>query len=320
MAAAPSVHLPEMRCHNRRMDSARFADRLVTTAWLNEHLDDPAVVVLDVTAKLTSQLDNSPARAVWADAHIPGSQFFDVASATGVLSDPDADLPWTWPSPERFTDTLVDHGIGAGSRVVITARTPRPGIDSGTMWCTRAWWTMHHFGVDCAILRGGHEQWEAEGRPLTSVPSPSPSPVDPLALDAEWARGRADRNDVLAVMGGAGSCLIDALPTSSFDGRETTYGRPGHIPGAVNVPFRNLIERETCGFVDAETMAATLRDSLDAPTVITYCGGAIAATVPAFCLSLLGHDDVSVYDGSLMEWAADPDLPMEGPRTQLPGA
>ena len=289
---------------------------LVTTDWLAEHLDDPAVVVLDVTGKLTSRLDNGPGREIWTERHIPGSQFFDVASAKGVLSDPDAPLPWTWPSPEHFAETLADHGIGRDSRVIVVARTPRPDIDSGTMWCTRAWWTMHHFGVDCAILLGGVEQWEAEGRPMTSETGPAVSPPARLVeLDAEWDRGRAQRDYVLAAIGRgeAGACVIDALGADSYEGREATYGRPGHITGAVNVPFRGLIERETCAFVDADTMADRLGDAVKAESVITYCGGAIAATVPAFCLALLGREAVSVYDGSLMEWAADPELPMVAP-------
>jgi thiosulfate/3-mercaptopyruvate sulfurtransferase len=289
---------------------------LVTTEWLAEHLDDPTIVVLDVTGKLTSGLDNEPGRGLWAQAHIPGSRFFDVAAAKGVLSDPGADLPWMWPSPERFATTLTAHGVGADTRVIIVGRTPRPGVDSGTMWCTRTWWTMHHFGVDCAILRGGIEQWDAEGRPLTShAGSAASPPAVELELAEDWSRGRASRADVLAAMdAGLGpTCLVDALPAESFEGSRTDYGRPGHITGAVNIPFRSLIERETCGFVDADTMFAVLGDVVDAREVITYCGGAIAATVPAFCLALLGHDGVAVYDGSLMEWAADPDLPMTNP-------
>jgi thiosulfate/3-mercaptopyruvate sulfurtransferase len=294
-------------------------EHLVTTAWLAEHLDDPSVAVLDVTGKLTSRLDNGPARELWTERHIPGSRFFDVASAKGVLSDPDADLPWMWPTPRRFAETLAAHGIGAGTRVVIVARTPRPGIDSGTMWCTRTWWTMHHFGVDCAILLGGIEQWEAEGRPMTSSTSGGTSdvspPIDDLDLNPAWRRARASKDDVLTAVERGEACLVDALSVESFEGQEVHYGRPGHIPGAVNVPFTRLIERETCGFVDADALRDLLHDALDAPSVIAYCGGAIAATVPAFCLALLGHDQVSVYDGSLMEWAADPDLPMVDPRS-----
>ncbi len=293
------------------------AEYLVTTEWLGEHLGDRGVVVLDVTGKLTSRLDNGPGRELWAEAHIPGSQFFDVASAKGVLSDPDAELPWMWPSPDQFAMTLAAHGVGADTRVIIVARTPRPGVDSGTMWCTRAWWTMHHFGVDCSILRGGIEQWEAEGRPLTSDGGSVSLPaVGRFPLAPDWDRGRASRNDVVAAIeaGSGQTCLIDALTVESFEGREANYGRPGHITGAVNVPFVGLIESETCGFVDADTMSTALV-GLDGPAVITYCGGAIAATVPAFCLALLGHDRVSVYDGSLLDWAADPDLPMTNPNS-----
>jgi 3-mercaptopyruvate sulfurtransferase SseA len=114
---------------------------LVTTEWLGEHHHDPEVTVLDVTGKLTSRLDNEPARELWEEAHIPGSRFFDVASAKGALSDPDAELPWTWPPPEQVATTLAAHGVGTDTRAVIVARTPRPGVDSGTMWCTRVWWT-----------------------------------------------------------------------------------------------------------------------------------------------------------------------------------
>ena len=304
-------------CQDGSVDFAH-PEYLVTTDWLEAHLDDPGVVVLDVTAKLTSRLDNSPAADVFVQAHVPGSQFFDVASAKGALSDPRAALPWTWPTPEQFAATMAAHGVGDNSRVVLVGRSPRPGVDSGTMWCTRAWWTMHHFGVDCAILQGGIEQWAAEERPLaTGILAEPVVPPTELRLAANWGRGRASRADVLAAVeaGGSGACVIDALSVESFEGRQVNYARPGHIAGAVNVPFGRLVERETCAFVGADAMHRALHEvgAFDAPAAITYCGGAIAATVDAFCLALLGHERVSVYDGSLMEWTADPDLPMIDP-------
>jgi thiosulfate/3-mercaptopyruvate sulfurtransferase len=290
---------------------------LVSTDWLAEHLDDLNVRILDVTAKLSSKLDNAAGGELWEEAHIPGSLFFDVPSAKGVLSDQSAALPWMWPTPEQFEATMAEFGIGAETRVVLVARTPRAGIDSGTMWCTRAWWTLHHYGVDCAILHGGLERWEAEGRELASGTASPTAAADPVRAAQGWERARATDDDVLqAVNDIAGNdgqvCLVDALSAESYAGEEDTYGRPGHITGAINVPFRSLIEAETCGFVGADTMRAALTDAglLDAPEVITYCGGAIAATVDAFCLALFGHEAVSVYDGSLMEWTADPDRPM----------
>ncbi|MFV0526290.1 MAG: sulfurtransferase [Acidimicrobiales bacterium] len=294
---------------------------LVSTGWLAARLDDPEIRVLDVTAKLTSSLENQPGAELVAGAHIPGSYPFDVASGKGLLSDPDAVLPWMWPPAGRLADTLARFGIGADTRVVLVARTPRAGIDSGTMWCTRAWWTLHRSGVRCSILRGGIEAWEGEGRPLTDEPSPPPeSPTVPVAIDPGWIRFRATKADVAAAVTDLAGprpqvCLVDALTPDNFDGTAAGYGRPGHITGAVNVPFRGLITAETADFVEPATMARALDAAglFDTPRIITYCGGAIAATVDAFCLALFGRDDVAVYDGSLMEWAADPDAPMTNP-------
>lgn len=285
---------------------------LVSTDWLAENLDD--VRVLDVTAKLTSKLDNTAEAECFAPSHIPGSLFFDVPAGKGVLSNPLETLPWMWPTAEQIASSLAAVSVGPDTKVVLVARTPREGIDSGTMWCTRAWWTLHHAGVNCAILLGGLEKWESEGRPLTSELA-SPAPVGAFPVSADWRQGRAEVADVLSIVE-SGGCLVDALPADSFNGSGSAFGpRGGHITGASNVPFRSLIEAETAAFVDAPTMHRLLTEGglLGDQEVVTYCGGAIAATVDAFALALFGKTDVSVYDGSLMEWSANPDLPMTNP-------
>ncbi|MCP4085338.1 MAG: sulfurtransferase [Actinomycetia bacterium] len=284
---------------------------LVETGWLADHLDDPNVRILDVTAMLTRDLANRAREECFDQGHIPGSVFFDVPSGQGVLSDPDAALPWMWPSPSRFEAVMGEAGVANDTRVVIVARTPREGLDSGTMWCTRAWWTMHHMGVDCAILRGGLEKWEAEGRPM-STEATTPAATT-FTAGRGWESARATKADVLGAVESGGACVIDALPESSFDGTDPGYGpRGGHITGATNLPFRSLVDGETANFPDAEELRARLAASrlLDQDRVITYCGGAIAATVDGFVLALFGHPNVAVYDGSLMEWSADESLPM----------
>ena len=286
---------------------------LVEPEWLEAHLNQ--VRVVDVTAMLTSKLENLAMAECFERNHIPGSLFLDVASGYGDLSAPDAPLPWTWPGIERFSATMARFGISNDTRVIIVARTPRDGIDNGTMWCTRAWWTMHHGGVDCAILNGGIERWVEEARPMTSTASPNPKPGS-FAVDSSWLRGHAGLEEVQAAVDSPTACLVDALSVDSFDGTRGGYGpRKGHITSAINVPMSEFVTGNTARFRGADEIEALLRDSslLDAPKVITYCGGAIAATVDAFALALFGHPDVSVYDGSLMEWTANPDLPMTDP-------
>lgn len=295
-------------------------EHLVSTDWLAAHLDDPTVRVLDVTAKLTSKLENRAREECYDLGHIPGSIFFDVSSGRGVLSAAEEALPWMWPGPDQFSAAMADAGVGPDTHVVLVARTPRPGIDGGTMWCTRAWWTMHHFGVRCSILRGGLELWEAEGRSLTAE-APTVPTVAAVSPASGWEQARATTKDVIAGLNGS-SCLIDALPPSSYDGTGTKYGpRGGHIAGAANLPGTSLIEAETALFLEPDAMEAHLTQNgllgsdAGAP-VITYCGGAIAATITAFGLALFGRTDVSVYDGSLMEWSANADLPMIDPTNE----
>lgn len=295
---------------------------LVTTEWLAGHLDDPNVRVLDVTAKLTGKLENRAQAECYQPSHIPGSLFFDVSSGKGVLSNQDAPLPWMWPTADEVAASLAAVGVGPETKVILVARTPRAGIDSGTMWCTRAWWTLHHYGVDCAILHGGLERWESEARPLTDQPSPVPAAA-PFVPASGWESARATKDDVLAAVQGldahgaqAPACLVDSLPAESFEGTGTAYGpRSGHITGAVNMPYLSLINGESAGFVDASAMHAQLTDGglLTEQPVITYCGGAIAATVTAFALALFDKTDVAVYDASLMEWTTDDSLPMTDP-------
>ena len=147
---------------------------LVETDWLNDRLDNRSVRILDVTGMLTSELMNVARERVYDEGHIPGAVFFDIASPKGALSDPGAKLPWTWPSKARVETAMAAHGVGNDTRVVLYAASPRLGVDIGPMWCTRAWWVMHHFGVDCAVLNGGYEKWVAEGRPVSTEPVKQP--------------------------------------------------------------------------------------------------------------------------------------------------
>ena len=175
---------------------------------------------------------------------------------------------------------------------------------------------MHHFGVRCAVLNGAWEKWLSEGRPVST--SPGAYPAATFTADPQWRRGLATKEDVLtALQAPSATCVVDALTTASYAGTEDLglWPRKGHIGGAVNVPMHALVDRDTGVFASVDDMRAHFEQAgvLSAGDVITYCGGAIAATVDAFALVLLGYTKVAVYDGSLYEWAADPSLPMTDP-------
>ena len=275
---------------------------LAETDWLAQHLEDSEIRIIDLRPE-----------AEYLEGHIPGAVFFDMARPSGGLSDANATFPFTWPKEAQFEAVMRQVGVRNDSRVVLYASTPTKGMD-GIMWCTRAWWVMHHFGVQCAVLNGGWEKWVAEGRTVST--SPGSYPATAFIADPHWRQGLANKEDVLAALQEPGSaCVVDSLSVESYSGTEQfSYGagRKGHITGAVNVPAYSLVDQDTGLFASANDMRVHFEKAgaLSVDKVITYCGAGIAATVDAFALALLGHANVAVYDNSLFEWAADQSLPM----------
>jgi len=284
---------------------------LIDTDELESQLGDPALRVLDCTVFLRPPSPDAPRQSYVQESglanfeagHIPGAAFADL---TRALSDPEARLPFTMPSAERFAAAMSALGVGEGTRVVC--------YDANlSMWATRVWWMLRSFGFDdAAVLDGGWKKWQAEGRPIESgVGAPRPSATFVARPRASLI---ATREDVLAAGGDPSACVINALSAGQHRGEGASpYGRPGHIAGSVNVPAFDLVDRETGAFLPAAALRERFEGvgAMNAGRIITYCGGGIAATSDAFALTLLGHEDVAVYDASLSEWARDDSLPME---------
>ena len=123
----------------------------------------------------------------------------------------------------------------------------------------------------------------------------------------------ADKNEVVKALQDDSVALIHALSPEEFTGVSSRYDRPGRIPGSDNVFCQSLIDPDTHAYLPPQRLRAIFEDTaaLGADKVITYCGGGIAASSDALALTLLGKDNVAVYDGSLNEWTLDPDLPLE---------
>ncbi|HEV2363295.1 MAG TPA: sulfurtransferase [Caulobacteraceae bacterium] len=278
---------------------------LVSTDWLAANLSDPHLRLFDVTTILVPSTPGpyrvESGRAAYEAGHIPGAAFLDLARD---LSDTSSRLGFTMPALADFAAAIGAAGVGPNSRVVAYSTTT-------PMWATRLWWMLHACGFDeAAVLDGGFDKWQAEGRPAeTGSRSYPPARLQLTARPGAWA-GKAA---VLAAIGDGAVCTINALSPSVHRGDgATNYGRKGHIAGSRNVPYAALLNADGTYRSDDE-----LRElfeevgALNRPRAICYCGGGISATMDALALVRLGHPAVAVYDGSMAEWSRDPAMPME---------
>jgi len=275
-------------------------DTLVTAGWLSEHLDDPDLVVLDCTVRV--EMDEGggfqilSGRADYDGGHIPSAGFADLM---GDLSDGESPLQFAIPTPEQFSAAMGALGVGDDSRVVLYDRMR-------SAWAARVWWMLRWVGFDrAAVLDGGLAAWTAEDRPLSTEPANRPARQLTVSVRPRLI---ADRDEVLAAIDDGGVWLVDAMPPPHYRGEMALYDRPGHIPGASNIPASSLLD-ETGRYRPRDELAAMHDRDRDA-RVITYCGGGISASSNAFVMTRLGFTDVAVYAASLQEWAADPGNPM----------
>ncbi len=169
-------------------------DSLVTTDWLQGHLEDPNLRVVDIRGyvKKTDLGDGRqraeylPAREEYDEAHVPGAVFVDW---TRDITDPDDPVPAQVAPPGRFAALMGALGIGDGTHVVVYDH-------AGGQFATRLWWALTYYGHDRAsVLDGGWNKWTAEDRPTTAeVPNPAPATFTPKTSNG-W---RKEAEEVLA--------------------------------------------------------------------------------------------------------------------------
>ncbi|MCK6450818.1 MAG: 3-mercaptopyruvate sulfurtransferase [Alphaproteobacteria bacterium] len=279
----------------------RKPDALVSTDWLARHLVAPDVRVVDGTYIIPPTTRD--AHKEFLARHIPGAVFFDIDD----IADSGNPLPHMLPAPEKFSSKVRKLGLGDGSRIVV--------YDThGMVSAARVWWMFRVFGhSDVAVLDGGLPKWLKERRPVEDGP---PRPRE------RHFTARVDRT-LVRDLGQVRSCLadrreqvVDARSAGRFTGvdPEPRAGlRGGHMPGALNVPYTNLLDPQDKTFLPAERLAGTFASAgvdLKKP-IVTSCGSGVTACVLALGLYLLGRDDVAVYDGSWTEWAGRADTPVE---------
>lgn len=269
---------------------------LIDTATLAARLDDPDLRILDGSW----HLDGRDGRPDFEAARLPGARFFDLEAS----SEQDSPLPHMMPSAEAFAARMGALGLSVNDHVVVYDTV---GIRSAA----RVWWMLRTMGADrVQVLDGGLPKWRAEGRPLEHGPILQPRPVRFQAQAQKDAV--VDLDQVRQALAGP-TQVLDARAAARFRG-EAAEPRPGlrsgHMPGALNLPFGELLTADGTmkrgaaleqAFCDAGV-------DLDRP-VITTCGSGVTAAILTLGLAVLGRSS-RLYDGSWAEWGAHDSAPI----------
>ena len=274
--------------------AARGIDPIVSTDWLEKNLNNPNLVIVDLR-KVEE----------YKTGHVPGA----VNVFYGSWAIKKGELLNELPSMDDLAEVIGGAGIGANSLVVLVDKVEKVPDQFGM---TRVAWTLKYAGVNnVAILNGGQNQWVIEKRALSQdmvIPKTKP-------YKAAWNKNLfVDKSTVVATLGKA--TIIDTRAPGFYEGKEKLAFVPklGRIKGAVNLPVGQLYTVEGL-YKDKATLASLAAKAtggdLDKEYIL-YCDTGKTCTSWAFVMTeLLGYKDVKVYDGSSMEWLADPNAPME---------
>ena len=287
---------------------------LVMPSWLDEHLADPDLVVVDLRWD-----EEGLGRSRYIEGHIAGAHFLDWATD---LVDPEHHVAFMLAPPERLADELGSRGIADDSVVVAYA-------DAGHSGPFRLWWACRAYGHDdqVRILDGGLEAWVTEERPLTQeIPRPRPAvwtPQLPPGLVASATDVAAARDDTETVVldsrepekfrGETVWFETGAVPAGTDGIAHTPRGdlRAGHVPWALNVPWRELYRSDLTMKSPAELRDLFRRvGATPRRRAIAYCGVGISAAALLYALDRAGIENAALYDAGWDEWGRNPELPV----------
>jgi thiosulfate/3-mercaptopyruvate sulfurtransferase len=270
---------------------------LATTEWLSENIGRSGIRVLDLRWR-----PDGSAPAIHAGGHIPGAALIDWRA--DLVEEGDNGETILLVGPDRMAALAARAGITDDATVVVSD-------DTQGLFAARAWWSLRAYGLESVrILDGGFPAWVSEGREVSNRPA---VPGSAGFTVRGPNRMRLTTADVRGLLGSPDVSLLDARAPAEYRGFEGNTKRLGHIPGAVNVPVGTTSEPGGQRLRDG----TELRDILHHANVtrgrrmVCYDGSGVAAAKLAFVLTLLGHEDVAVYDGGWADWGNRLDLPVD---------
>ena len=269
----------------------------VSTDDVARRLKDPKVRIVDCRFSF-----DADASKEYLAGHLPGAVHCDWSRDLSAPPPASGHPRWMLLGPKEFAEAMARMGIGDDTFVV--------GYDAeGGHHASRLWLGLRRYGHDAmAVMEGGIQKWQREGRPLepgdVSVPRATftPRPRDGVLVSKE---------EVLAAVRSGDPWLLDVRRDSEFSGEEKRAARGGHIPGAVNLLWKDALNDDWT-LKDPDELERMYSDAGFGPetNTVTYCQGAVRAAFTSLVLTALGHDEVRTYDGSWEEWGNDPSVPI----------
>jgi thiosulfate/3-mercaptopyruvate sulfurtransferase len=272
-------------------------DVLVEPEWLQEHLEDDSIRIVEV--------DENP--ALYQEAHIPGAIGFD------WRTDLQDQVKRDFLGPEDFGALFGSRGVSNDHTIVLYG-------DRNNWFAAYTYWYLRYYGHDkVKLLNGPRERWISEERPTTTE-APSHAPATFTAQPGDDTI-RAKRDEVLGVVETNGKKLVDVRSPQEYSGELIAMPgyenegaqRAGHIPGAASIPWSQAV-KEDGTFKSREDLEALYggKGVLSGDPIVAYCRIGERSAHTWFVLhELLGQQDVKNYDGSWTEWGNLVGVPIE---------